>query len=81
MKKLNILLLCLMVLALGSCNNNFMNRLPLDQITDQNYWHTENDLRLYCNSFYPTYIVGFGDGWGDAITQPYGYTQAAIVYG
>lgn len=81
MKKINILWGFIVVVLLGSCNDKFMDKFPTDKITGQNYWHTENDLRLYCNSLYPDYIIGFGYGWGDAITQPYGYTQAAIVYG
>lgn len=80
MKKINILLGCLVMIALSSCNNSFMDRYPLDQITDQNYWHTENDLRIYCNSFYPIYIIGFGEDWGDPTIEPYGY-QSPMAYG
>jgi len=53
-----------------SCNDDFMDRYPLDKITDENYWKTEEDLQLYANTFYPRYIVGFGSGWQTGTCQP-----------
>ncbi len=70
----------MLLLLVWGCNDSFMDKYPLDEITDQNYWHTENDLRLYCNALYPKYIIGFGSGWGDGTVEPYGYTDG-IVYG
>ena len=81
MKKLLTLIIAISTTFLWSCNDDFMERYPLDQINDENFWRTQQDLELYSNAFYPKYIVGFGYGWGDATIQPYGYTQAAIVYG
>lgn len=64
-----------------SCNDDFMERYPLDRITDQNYWDTENDLQLYVNTFYPEYITGFGSAWQDGTIQPRGHNVAGTVYG
>jgi len=58
-----------------------MDRYPLDKITDENYWKTEEDLQLYANTFYPRYIVGFGSGWQTGTVQPRGHNEAATVYG
>jgi len=41
------------ILALGlvsmliGCNDDFMERYPLDNVTDENFWKTESDLKLY----------------------------------
>lgn len=78
---LYFLLVFVAISALWSCNDDFMDKYPLDEITDQNYWHTLNDLELYCNALYPKYIIGFGSGWGSSTVEPYGYTAAAIAYG
>ncbi len=66
---------------MSSCNDEFMERYPLDRITDQNYWLTENDLQLYVNAFYPSYVVGFGSVWQDGTVQPRGHNVAGTVYG
>lgn len=77
----NILLICLSFAAMMSCNDDFMERYPLDEINDENFWTTEQDLELYCNSFYAEYISGFGYGWGSSRPAPFEYTEAAIAYG
>ncbi|MFN4146291.1 MAG: RagB/SusD family nutrient uptake outer membrane protein [Runella sp.] len=35
-----------------SCNDAFLERYPLDQITNETFWNTENDLRVYNNGLY-----------------------------
>ena len=35
-----------------SCNDDFLERKPLDQISSENFWNTENDLRVYNNNLY-----------------------------
>lgn len=79
--KLYKLSIALMLFILASCNNDFLERYPLDKLSDETFWTTQQDLELYCNDVYPDYIVGFGYGFGDATIYPYGYTQAAIAYG
>jgi len=37
---------------LTSCNDDFLERSPLVDISDSDYWTTVNDLRLYVNNFY-----------------------------
>lgn len=41
----------LLLLAAG-CNNDFLERYPLDEISNETYWNTENDLAVYNNSLY-----------------------------
>ena len=45
----NILIITLAVL-LCSCNDSFLNRIPLDELTDKTYWQTEEHLILASNA-------------------------------
>jgi len=47
---------------LSSCNDEFMQRFPTDSINSENFWNSEKELNIYCNSFY-TYIVGHATGF------------------
>lgn len=54
MKK-NILRISLAVVATVlsvSCNDDFLQREPLDQVNNNTFWETENHLRVYNNTFY-----------------------------
>ena len=42
----------LVPLLLSSCNDSFLERYPLDRISSDTYWNTENDLAVYNNSLY-----------------------------
>ncbi len=46
---INILLLAVFF---SGCNNDFLERQPLDEISNDAFWNTENDLRVYNNSLY-----------------------------
>lgn len=35
-----------------NCNNEFLERYPLDEISSETFWNTENDLRTYNNYLY-----------------------------
>ncbi len=43
---------CLIVLMLSACNDEFLERYPLDQVSNETFWNTENDLATYNNTFY-----------------------------
>lgn len=47
-----IYLIILLSTILFSCNDQFMERYPLDEVTSVTYWNTENDLINYNNSLY-----------------------------
>ena len=37
---------------LCSCNDEFLDRIPLDQISDKTFWTSENDMKVYNNGLY-----------------------------
>ena len=45
-------LLTLGILLLVSCNDDFLERYPLDEISNETFWNSENDLAVYNNSLY-----------------------------
>ncbi|WP_375582929.1 RagB/SusD family nutrient uptake outer membrane protein [Cyclobacterium xiamenense] len=44
--------LLLATVLLGACNDEFLERFPLDEVSNETYWNTENDLATYNNTFY-----------------------------
>ncbi|MEN6454378.1 MAG: RagB/SusD family nutrient uptake outer membrane protein [Prolixibacteraceae bacterium] len=53
MKKIFSKLIILSFIILFACNDDFMDRYPLDKINDANFWQTPEDLKTYANQFYP----------------------------
>lgn len=52
-KYLTILLTSGLLLTLNSCKDDgFLDRYPKNEFSEQTYFKTENDLKLYANSFY-----------------------------
>ncbi len=50
-----IIKICLLFFAtflIFSCNDQFLERYPLDQISNETFWKSENDLLVYNNSLY-----------------------------
>lgn len=76
-----IIALGLTSMLLPGCNNDFMERYPLDEITDESFWKTETDMKLMLNSLYPLYIIGHGSGWSDGKTQVLNVVGSPLMYG
>jgi starch-binding outer membrane protein, SusD/RagB family len=67
---LSVILLC------NGCNDDFLERKPLDRISNETFWNTENDLAVYNNSLYDLarnddnvpilhgHYQGFDSHWG-----------------
>jgi len=45
-------LVVFVTLLFFGCNDEFLERYPLDEISDETFWNTENDLVIYNNSLY-----------------------------
>lgn len=52
MKNIKMLLGALMLLGLGACEKNFLDRKPLDQVGADDYFKSPKDLQTYVNQFY-----------------------------
>ena len=76
-----ILALGIASVLLPSCNDDFMERYPLDEITDESFWKSETDLKMMLNSLYPLYIIGHQSGWSNSKNYPIGYTGSPLMYG
>ena len=48
--------------------DEFLTKLPLDQLTDETYWTSEGNVRTFAWGFYPSYFPGYASGfdltWG-----------------
>jgi hypothetical protein len=49
---LNISLIIYAALLMVSCNDDYLELQPLDSISNDSFWKTENDLRNYNNNYY-----------------------------
>ena len=50
--KIKISLIFFVAFIFNSCNDEFLERQPLDEISQDSFWNTENDLAVYNNSVY-----------------------------
>lgn len=73
MKKYILLSAVALGMSLASCNE-ILDRPQLNTPTDQNYWKSESDLRMYVNEVYPYYFIGYNSGWGSTGTVVRGMT-------
>ncbi len=62
MKKKIFYLFILTVLVAG-CKKNYLTQLPLDQLTDETFWTSENNVRTFAAGFYVPYFVGYGSSY------------------
>ena len=65
MKNIFCLLICTIIAT--SCNDDFMDRFPETSIGKENFFKSEEDLKIYVNSFYD--FPGVGMYVGDAATD------------
>jgi starch-binding outer membrane protein, SusD/RagB family len=64
--RLKIFSLFLVAGIITGCKKDFLERLPLDQLTDDTYWTSESNVRAFVWGFYPDYFPAYGSGyaWG-----------------
>ena len=76
-----ILALGMASVLLPGCNDDFMERYPQDQLTDESFWKTETDLKLMLNSLYPLYIIGHQSGWAQDKSPALNVVGSPLMYG
>ncbi|MBS7566986.1 RagB/SusD family nutrient uptake outer membrane protein [Mucilaginibacter sp. Bleaf8] len=69
MKTFKYIVLGLVLLGFGcKKQDEFLTKYPLDQLTDDTYWTSENNVRTFAYGFYPNYFPGYASGfdltWG-----------------
>ncbi len=62
-KKIYIVLVLSVILS-WSCNEDFLERYPLDELSPNEYFKSANDLKLYANRFYTLLPAHGGYGGG-----------------
>lgn len=50
--KLKFSLFFVIICLFNACNDDFLTKTPLDEISGETFWNTENDLRVYNNGLY-----------------------------
>ncbi len=61
--KRKLIIIAAVALVLSGCEE-FLDRPSLTTMNDQNYWTSENNLRLFSHGFYINYFVGYNNTWG-----------------
>lgn len=67
MKTINkIFICCLIALISISCEKDFLETPPQDELVDETYWTSEVNVETFAYGFYPAYFSGYGSGytWG-----------------
>ncbi|MDX1470545.1 MAG: RagB/SusD family nutrient uptake outer membrane protein, partial [Flavobacteriaceae bacterium] len=61
-----IALLFLLVFTFIGCEKDFLEVPPQDQLVDETFWSSEENVKTFAYGFYPAYFVGYGSGysWG-----------------
>ena len=52
MKKFSYIYLSIALIVLSGCADEFLNRPSKTQMDDQNFWSSEQNLRLFVNGAY-----------------------------
>ena len=65
MKNIRFVILMLSVLAVTSCDK-FLDKKPLDQFTDDNFWTSETNVQTFANNFYDEF-TGYGNAGGSGV--------------
>ncbi len=63
MKRIYIIIISVLFTAVG-CNDKFLEKFPLDKISDANFWKTGDDIMMFANQFYSS-LFNPKDAWFD----------------
>jgi len=62
MKNKYIYIICFLF-VMGSCKKDFLEKPPLDELSDETFWTSENNARTAAFGFYSTYFIGYANGF------------------
>ncbi len=72
MKNIIFSLAIAITIVFSGCDD-FLDKPAKTVMDDNNYWTSENNLRMFGNGFYENYFVGYNSGWGTAYAPRRGY--------
>ncbi|QNL48502.1 RagB/SusD family nutrient uptake outer membrane protein [Olivibacter sp. SDN3] len=52
------------ILTFSNCKKDFLEREPLDSMTDDNFWSNEGNVETFSYRFYREFFMGYGAGYG-----------------
>src|SRR3989337_412966 len=56
-KIIHLMLVAVLTVCSISCDDEFLDRLPLDEVSDESFWKTEEQLKVAVNACY-AYVKG-----------------------
>ena len=61
-----VIIISLLAFYLTGCQEDFLEKPPIDRLTDETFWTSEANVRTFAWGFYPAYFSGYGSGyaWG-----------------
>ncbi|TAJ13768.1 RagB/SusD family nutrient uptake outer membrane protein [Marinilabiliaceae bacterium JC017] len=81
MKNIFIWMVAIILIAPG-CNDDYLEKFPIDEATDDTYWTNEENVRLYSWGFYEKFFDGYGSFWtwgkyftGQSLNDDFGPSQ------
>ena len=85
MKKLIFVIIIAIVALFLGCKEDFLERYPLDELSPETYFQTENELKTYTNSFYSLVPGTPSDGgssiWGTYIDDEATFSVSTLIAG
>jgi len=79
MKFLKISIVLFISFALSSCEKDLLQKSPLDEVTDLDYFKSPNDLKTYVNQFYTNAIFPRYNNYGNDFNSDNEITQTPNV--
>lgn len=73
MKKYLFTILSAAALTFTACDD-ILERPEQNYPSDQTFWQTETDARLFANGFYTNFFIGYGASWSASYSYFRGYT-------
>jgi hypothetical protein len=77
MKKLIYLMIIMFALSFVSCDKDFLEQTPLDEISEPEFWKTAGDLELYATGFYNN-LPGWGSVGNGFAANPDNNTDVSL---
>lgn len=66
--KNKLIILFILAFSIVSCNDDYLERFPLDELSSQTFWKNEKDLQVYTSILY-TYVPDHGFLWDDEVSD------------